>query len=159
MQNRVNIAGRSLLLLEEPARFSLAWHQGTWYLIHSLMHEDCLWLLNCLYKQCNWCWTPAFPLRSGILVHAGQRVLIWPAPSKNLGCWVHMGFLQQKHWTHVAAFFVAGIESTFVSPHQMEELLEQSPCMGFSRFQLVSFPFADPIVYLCAIISFSPKSF
>lgn len=99
MQKRVHIAGQRRLPLEEPAyKLGPGLASGTWYLVHSLIHKDGLWLLHCSYKAIDIEHLHSF-WECEIWVDAGRGCWCDQPPVKSLKCWVQMGFPKQKHGT------------------------------------------------------------
>ena len=69
--------------------------------------------LNCLCKQYDLSWTPAFFLGVWNLLCARQRVFTWQAPDKNPGCWVSNELPGGQHLTCVVT--AAGWQKTLES--------------------------------------------
>ena len=88
----VNVAG--LTIISQKACKAYLQGQlliGIWELgwVPPLLNEKSGSLcLNCLCKQYDLSWTPAFFLRVWNLLCARQRVFTWQAPDKDPGCWI-----------------------------------------------------------------------
>ena len=77
---------------------------------------------------------------AGILVHAKQMVLMWPAPSKNLGF-----FSEQKYHIHVAVFTLLG-KNALLWPF-LGGLEHKEACTWIPKDSLYVFPPYDMAIY------------